>query len=160
MTSTLEQASAILKAAEEATPGPWVSRKHLLHDHARFGDLYEIHVREAALNEQYKWGAKYPMVFAEDEEFVGDNPIYQVCFNGDAEHDAHFIALARNTAPAIASALLEKHQALEEAEKLIRALIYYGDIRPIDGVVSGAYGSHREVLNDARAFLARQGEAE
>lgn len=133
----LEQAEALLKAAEEATRAPWIPSRD-------FERTWWVHAPEGE--------DKCPLHNGGRGIVESNTP------TDNEENDIKFVALARNTAPAIASALLEKHQALEEAEKLIRALIYYGDIRPIDGVVSGAYGSHREVLNDARAFLARQGE--
>lgn len=86
----LDQASAILKAAEEATPGPW---RNMPTPNRR-------------------------SIIAES------GTIAVLSFPDDCKHaeNAAFIALARNTAPAIALALIEKHRALEEAEARITAL--------------------------------------
>lgn len=107
MTSPLEQAEAILKAAEEATPGEWC--------YASYGreNLYAVGVAFGDYDQPLSG-----LVTA--EEYTVAEPV-AVDIYGAA--NARFIALARNTAPAISLALIEKHRALERAERaLLRAV--------------------------------------
>lgn len=101
----LEQANALLKAAEEATPGEW----HAWASYTEAEGYRGIH----------KWahacGPAQPGVLIDDQAGLANQ-------RDQAMRDAHFIALARNTAPAIASALLEKQKELEEADARLSRL--------------------------------------
>lgn len=91
----LEQASAILKAAEEVTPGP-------------------IQVFWDVENESVKLNAQpSPML----------RGFTKTIATGLGEEDAAFFVMARKSAPSIALALIEKHRALEEAQAHIQILL-------------------------------------
>lgn len=100
----LEQASAILKAAEEASTAPWK-----LDTTQNLGDNWMIGTLLWVGSDEDKDGQFSDYIVTTDRvrasEFTGQGP----------QADAAFIALARNTAPAIALALIEKHRALEAA---------------------------------------------
>lgn len=133
----LDQAEAILKAAEEATPGEWC--------YASYGreNLYAVGVAFGDYDQPLSG-----LVTA--EEYTVAEPV-AVDIYGAA--NARFIALARNTAPDLATALIEKHRALEEAQAHIQILL---DIfEPIAGSETSL--DDKRMIREAAAFLARQG---
>lgn len=90
-----EQAEAILKAAEEATPGP-------------------VQVFWDVENESVKLNAQPSPALRGFTKTIA---------TGLSEEDAAFFVMARKSAPSIALALLEKLKALEEAEAHIQILL-------------------------------------
>lgn len=98
----LDQASAILKAADEATPGDWQSQ----HQNDLDGQLTIIGNVDGPDDGRFTFTNICDVDEAPDECFA----------------NARLIILARNTAPAIALALIEKHRALEAAEARIATL--------------------------------------
>lgn len=102
MSEPLEQAEAILKAAEEATPGDWQSQ----HQNDLDSQLTIIGNVDGPDDGRFTFTNICDVDETPDECFA----------------NARLIILARNTAPAIALALIEKHKALEEAEARIAAL--------------------------------------
>lgn len=100
------------KLAEAATPGPWVTREHLLHDHDRWGQLMEIYTLERR-EECLPFESKSPDVYGPDEEIVGDEPIIQVITNPPKDRckaDAAFIAAAN---PQVVLSLIARIRELE-----------------------------------------------
>jgi len=138
--TTLEQASAILKAAEEATSAPWIPSRD-------FERTWWVHAPEGE--------DKCPLHNGGRGIVESNTP------TDNEENDIKFVALARNTAPAIALALIEKHRALEEALEVIESAHSWldrwakhtgncrGDERCTCGLVA--------IRSEAAAFLARQG---
>lgn len=126
MTSTLEQASAILKAAEEASDKPW---------------------RNMPTPNRHS-------IIAES------GTIAVLSFPDDCKHveNARLIALARNTAPAIALALIEKHRALEECLELLNAMVDYCPPARDEWMSNNAYLEYADFYNRVQDFLARQGD--
>jgi hypothetical protein len=74
----------------KATAGPWVTRRHKLHDHEKWGPLVEIGQREEQI------GDSSAAVFGPDEEWIGDNVIVQVS-SSDSDTDAAAIVAAMNS---------------------------------------------------------------
>lgn len=121
----LDQASAILKAAEKATPGP-------------------VQVFWDVENESVKLNAQPSPALRGFTKTIA---------TGLSEEDAAFFVMARKSTPSIASALLEKHKALEEALGLFRSICSAyedQDLNHVDFRVKCA--------EFAQDFLARQGE--
>ena len=109
--------------AEAATPGPWVTKEHLLHDHDRWGQLMEIYTLERR-EECLPHTSKSPDVYGPDEEIVGDEPIIQVITNPPKDRckaDAAYIAAANPQAvldliAQITRLTQERDEAREQAE--------------------------------------------
>lgn len=121
----IEQAQALLKAAEEASLEPWeVDGFHL-----------SAVIRKVSGDKPGKW------------ERIAD------CTSANWKADAQFIRVARRFAPAIASALLEKQKALDEAlwqlQLVLPLALGYAAAHP--------HAINREVCEDASALLTRQG---
>lgn len=121
----IEQAQALLKAAEEASLEPWeVDGFHL-----------SAVIRKVSGDKPGKW------------ERIAD------CTSANWKADAQFIRVARRFAPAIASALLEKQKALDEAKSHIQIML---DIfEPIAGSETSL--EDKRLIREARDFLTRQG---
>lgn len=145
----LEQASAILKAAEEivalkAIAGP--------------GDLSTAQIKPNSEGEWVECPACYGEGMVDAETYVNfdDKPL-TVQFYGIGECFGNYQNLfdtAIKHAPAIALALIEKHRALEEAQAHIQILL---DIfEPIAGSETSL--DDKRMIREAAAFLARQGE--
>lgn len=132
----LEQAEAILKAAEEVKwhPAPWLHMPSI--GMTPCGEDFGASVVDAN----------------------GDAVVSEL-----SESFAHFITLARNTAPAIALALIEKHRALEEAKAEMDMLMKNlpGLLDRVDDINAPGRDMHKlSVKISAKriaAFLARQG---
>lgn len=141
----LDQAEAILKAAEEATPGEWC--------YASYGreNLYAVGVAFGDYDQPLSG-----LVTA--EEYTVAEPV-AVDIYGAA--NARFIALARNTAPDLATALIEKHRALEEARSLIAELLASTGYDKADRkTLQNEYmagGKGAGTILSCLNFLARQG---
>ena len=147
MTEALEQAEAILKAAEEivalkAIAGP--------------GDLSTAQIKPNSEGEWVECPACYGEGMVDAETYVNfdDKPL-TVQFYGIGECFGNYQNLfdtAIKHAPSIALALIEKHRALEEALELFRSICsaYENqDLNHVDFRVKCA--------EFARDFLTRQG---
>jgi len=115
----LDQASAILKAAEEATPGPWYVDTIKNEGGDGSYNSYQLQI-----SMPFKWTKTLA-----DSVNADECEIHTECdedsiqrWDEAARRNFEFIALARNTAPAIATALIEKHRALEECLGLLKAI--------------------------------------
>jgi len=153
----LEQASAILKAAQEATAAPW--HVDTVKNEGGDGeyDSYRLQISRA-----WQWSKTLADSTNADECEIHTEYDEDSVHRWDevARKNFAFIALARNTAPAIALALIEKHRALTKAIDLLRemqAIAYSGrrqnsQAELFKHFVAAAKGRVSE-------FLARQGEA-
>jgi hypothetical protein len=115
--SATQAIARLRELREKATAGPWVTRRHKLHDHEKWGPLVEIGQREEQI------GDSSAAVFGPDEEWIGDNVIVQVS-SSDSDTDAAAIVAAMNSLPAL----------LECAEAL-RALVVAVDEGPASLVI-------------------------
>lgn len=143
MADPIEQAEAILKAAEEATPGDWQSQ----HQNDLDGQLTIIGNVDGPDDGRFTFTNICDVDETPDECFA----------------NARLIILARNTAPAIALALIEKHKALEEAKAYMSRLLVicqrYGVANHVGIDMHSQELIDLRTYRNARAFLARQGEA-
>jgi len=88
--SATEAIARLRELRAAATAGPWVTRRHKLHDHEKWGPLVEIGQREEQI------GDSSAAVFGPDEEWIGDNVIVQVS-SSDSDTDAAAIVAAMNS---------------------------------------------------------------
>jgi hypothetical protein len=100
--SASDKIARLRELRAKATAGPWVTRRHKLHDHEKWGPLVEIGQREEQI------GDSSAAVFGPDEEWIGDNVIVQVS-SSDSDTDAAAIVAAMNSL----DALLECAEAVQ-----------------------------------------------
>jgi len=152
MTEALEQAEAILKAAEEivalkAIAGP--------------GDLSTAQIKPTSEGEWVECPACNGEGMVDAETYVNfdDKPL-TVQFYGIGECFGNYQNLfdtAIKHAPAIALALIEKHRALEECMGLLDAMVDYCPPARDEWMSNNAYLEYADFYNRVQDFLARQG---
>jgi hypothetical protein len=145
MTDASQAIARLRELRAKATAGPWATRRHLLHDHERWGPLVEIGQRQEQIGDCILGSV---VVFGSDEEWVGDSPILQA-ITSDSDDNAAAIVAAMNSLDALlecASVL----QVLATTASRYRELV---DNDAGHGLTGPAFTSLYNAENKARASL-------